>query len=76
MTTKNLPRHAENLRRQIKSMIPESCDIKEDQPQLATVLSEDSEGNKEYVGELLGKRVSALVQQLPIGAVSRWNKGI
>ncbi|KAJ5776725.1 uncharacterized protein N7511_001736 [Penicillium nucicola] len=72
MTTEPLPRHAEDLRREIKSMIPEACAIKEDQLQFATVSSEDSEGNKEYVGELLGKKVSALVQQLPIGAGWGW----
>lgn len=69
MTSKRLPPDAENLRRQIKSMIPEARGSEE--PQTATVLSVDSEGNKEYAGETLGPKVSALVQQLPIGDVSR-----
>lgn len=73
MATESLPTHAEYLRRQIKSMIPETCGNEEPQHQTATVLSEDSEGNKQYVGKLLGQRVSALVQQLPIGAVSKLN---
>lgn len=73
MATESLPTNAENLRGQIKSMIPEVCGDEGPQQQAATVLSEDSEGNKQYVGKTLGQRVSALVQQLPIGAVSRWN---
>lgn len=67
MSTADLPGNAETLRKQIRSMIPEV--IEEPQSATATVLSEDSDGNKEYVGELLGHRVSALVRQLPIGAV-------
>ena len=68
MTTKDLPRSAETLRTLIKSMIPEARGSEETDT-TATVLNEDHEGNKEYVGDLLGQRVSALVQQLPIGAV-------
>lgn len=70
MTTKRLPPDAESLRRQIKSMIPEARGSDEPQLETPTVLNEDSEGNKEYVGETLGQKVSALVQQLPIGDVS------
>ncbi|KAJ5558768.1 hypothetical protein N7535_009353 [Penicillium sp. DV-2018c] len=69
MTSKPLPPDAEALRGQIKSMIPEARESEEAPLQTATVLSEDSEGNKEYVGETLGQKVSALVKQLPIGPI-------
>lgn len=74
MTSKQLPPDAETLRGQIKSMIPEARENEEAPLQTATVLSEDSEGNKEYIGETLGQKVSALVKQLQIGLVSTYHR--
>lgn len=71
MANKPLPNHAENLRKQIKSLIPEVRGIDDSRCDTATVLNEDSEGNKEYVGDILGQKISALVQHLPIGDVSK-----
>jgi hypothetical protein len=61
---------AEELRKQIKEMIPETATA--DQQTLsekATVRTEDQKGNKTYTGEPLGKLVSRLVEELKIGKV-------
>ena len=71
MASKPLPQPAEVLRKQIKSMIPEARLQEEIGNPEAHVLNVDADGNKEYVGDILSHRVSALVQQLPIGEVSR-----
>lgn len=61
---------AEELRKQIKEMIPETATA--DQQALsekATVRTEDQKGNKTYTGDSLGKLVSRLVEELRIGKV-------
>ena len=61
---------AENLRQQIKEMIPETATTDlENSSEKARVRSEDPQGNKTYQGTSLGKLVSRLVDELNIGEV-------
>lgn len=76
MNRHELPRPAEDIRQEIKGMIPETA-ILADQPSAnqATILEEDENGTKAYGGDLLAGKISRLTGKMGIGIV-RTSRGI
>lgn len=62
-----LPTAAENLRMQIKEMIPTAFEDNQTRSPKDIVFKNDGKGNKIYSGDLLGKLVSRLVEEMKIG---------
>jgi hypothetical protein len=62
-----LTQDAENIRKQIKEMIPETA--AEQNNLLAKLLKTDEEGNKSYGGEQLTQLIFNLSQKMKIGTV-------
>ncbi|CAG7937460.1 unnamed protein product [Penicillium nalgiovense] len=68
MNRHELPDPAEDIRQEIKGMIPETA-ILADQPSKnqATILKEDKNGTKAYGGDLLAGKISRLTGKMGIG---------
>jgi hypothetical protein len=62
-----LTHDAENIRKQIKEMIPETA-AEQNNP-LAELLTTDKEGNKSYGGKPLSQLIFNLSQKMKIGTV-------
>lgn len=64
MNPQRLPGVAENIRLDIKKMIPEISDKTVENS--AKILRTEKNGNKTYGGDLLAEQISLLSEQLPI----------
>lgn len=70
MNPHQLAREAEDIRKKIKGMIPETAmNQNEDVAAKASILSEDKDGNKTYGGLLLTEQISLLTEHMKIGEV-------
>jgi hypothetical protein len=71
MKTLKLPREAEEIRKEIKQMIPETAlPPKQFNPTQAELLNEDENGNRRYGGDLLALKIAVLTGGMKIGTVS------
>jgi hypothetical protein len=71
METLKLPRDAEQIRSEIKQMIPETAlSSKISVATQAELLDEDEHGNRRYGGDLLAVKIAALTGKMEIGTVS------
>jgi Lon protease-like protein len=65
-----LTRDAENIRKQIKEIIPETvAEQNKDARPLAELLEVDVDGNRSYGGKLLNQLIFNLTQKMKIGEV-------
>ncbi|KAJ5288051.1 hypothetical protein N7478_003737 [Penicillium angulare] len=73
MEFKPLPQPAEDVRRGIVDMIPETTTLS-DQPTdtLATLLEEDDNGTKTYGGDRLAGQIHQLISKMEIGTGWKW----
>jgi hypothetical protein len=68
MNTLPLPRDAENIRKGIKEMIPETTTLSAgDLPGITAEIRDD--GNKTYLGKTLAEKISLLTKEMHIGDV-------
>lgn len=67
---RELSREAEDIRRKIENMIPETAEGGTgDSSGTVTLLSDDKEGNKRYGGRLLTELIYLLTAEMKIGEV-------
>ncbi|CAG8037317.1 unnamed protein product [Penicillium nalgiovense] len=73
MKTLKLPREAEEIRKEIKQMIPETAlPPKQFNPTQAELLNEDENGNRRYGGDLLALKIAVLTGGMKIGTGWKW----
>ncbi|KAJ5244517.1 hypothetical protein N7489_004613 [Penicillium chrysogenum] len=69
MTHDKLPRPAEDIRNEIKRMIPETASSRQSPESQARVLEVDEHGTKTYGGELLMDKISLMKDEMKISGV-------
>lgn len=69
MTHDKLPRAAENIRNEIKEMIPETASSHQPTEGQASVLKVDEHGTKTYGGVLLMDKISLMKDEMKISGV-------
>jgi hypothetical protein len=69
MTHDKLPRPAEDIRNEIKRMIPETASSRQPPESQARVLEVDEHGTKTYGGELLMDKISLMKDEMKISGV-------
>lgn len=70
MDPHELPRAAEEIRQEIKGMIPETAILEDQHSEIqAKILKEDENGTKAYGGDPLAAKISRLTGKMGIGIV-------
>lgn len=69
MTHVKLPRPAEDIRNEIKGMIPETASSRQSPEGQASVLDVDEHGTKTYGGDLLMDKISLMKDEMKISGV-------
>lgn len=70
MDPHELPRAAEEIRQEIKGMIPETAILEDQHSEIqAMILEEDENGTKAYGGDPLAAKISRLTGKMGIGIV-------